>query len=208
MNKPNRTIMNERRSTKSEYRGPPTERIVAKPFGRSSSRSSIYSENGRRYRRGRHKADRGFLYLDPLPRQKPSSSSVGEKKQSTNEADVQIIQPTSEPSIFESHDQGADHANKPKSSELSNDQHHQHAGSGVDEIAGPVAQVDAVLDNQELLGNPNNQNRNDINLALAQETACSICGVTLANCAHASKPYQSLEIVERQAQEQRKKIKC
>ena len=145
---------------------------------------------------------------------------------------MQIIQPTSEPSICESHDQGADHAKlNPKSSELSNEQHHQdqqHAGPGVDVIADPLAQVDAVLDDQELLGNLQQSNRNDINLArknyatitqpsskdvsrevdqriFAQETACGICGVTLANCAHASKPYQSLDIVERQAQEQRKK---
>ena len=168
MNRPRSTIMKERRSTKSEYRGPPTERIVAKPFRRSSSPNSIYSENGRRYRRGQNKVDRGFPYLDPLPGRKRSSNSVGEKMQSTNEADVQTIQPTSEPSIFESHDQGADHAKNPKSSELSNEQHHQdqqHAGPGVDVIADPLAQVDAVLDDQELLGNLQQSNRNDINLA-------------------------------------------
>lgn len=60
--------------------------------------------------------------------------------QSTNKAEAQTVQPRSEPSIFESHDQGADHAKKPKSGELSNEQHHQdqqHAGPGVDGIADP-----------------------------------------------------------------------
>lgn len=106
MNKPNSAIANERKSMKSEYRGPPTKRIVAKSFQRSSSQSSVYSENGRRYRRGRNKVDRGLLYLDPLSGQKPGSNSGGEKMQSTNEAEAQTIQPTSEPSIFESHHQG------------------------------------------------------------------------------------------------------
>ncbi|KAK0516427.1 hypothetical protein JMJ35_001030 [Cladonia borealis] len=105
MNKPNSTIMNDRRSTKSECQGPQTEKIVAKSSQRSSSRSSVYSENGRRYRRGRNKVDRSMLYLDPLPKQNPSSNSGGEKMQSTSEAGVQTVQPTSEPSIFESYEQ-------------------------------------------------------------------------------------------------------
>ena len=164
--KPNSAITNERRSTRSEYRGPPTEKIVTKSSQRSSSRGSVHSENGRRYRRGRNKVDRGIVYLDPLPKQKTNSSPGDEKTQSASEADVQTVQPTSNPSILESHEQGADHAKKPKSSELSNEQDHQdqqYAGPSVDEIADPLMRI------------PNS--------------------------------YQGLEIVERQAREQRKEKK-
>ena len=90
---------------------------------------------------GRNKVDRDFLYLDSLPKQEPSSNPGGEKMQSTIEADVQTIQPTSDPSIFESHEQGADDAKNPKSTKLSNEQHHQdqqYAGPSVDEISEPL----------------------------------------------------------------------